>query len=103
MKKLIPAAVVAAMLAVPAVSFAQSTQGLTHAQVQGELAALEQAGYSPTSNQDDYPANLQAAEQRVDAEHGMTSGYGPVAAGTSATGAPVAPSSDPSFTRIYGN
>ena len=89
MKKLVSAAVVAAALAVPAISFAQSAQPLTRAQVRAELVELEKAGYSPADNQIDYPENLQAAEHRVEEQkmaQGNTSGFGAPAAGTSAAG-----------------
>ena len=56
-------------LATPALSFAQSSAGLTRAQVVAELVRLEQAGYDPSAGEDDsYPANLQAAEARVAAK-----------------------------------
>jgi hypothetical protein len=89
MNKFIPAAVVAAALAIPAVSFAQQTQPLTRAQVRAELIQLEQAGYSPTSDDVNYPQNLQAAQQRVEQQrlaNSNTSGYGAPAAGTTAAG-----------------
>lgn len=100
MNKLISAVVVAAVLAAPAVSFAQSSeQGLTRAQVRAELVELEHAGYNPASDHVNYPENLQAAEARVTEQKlasGDTSGYGAPAAGTSQAGgavrtAPVAP------------
>ncbi|MCG5074295.1 DUF4148 domain-containing protein [Paraburkholderia tagetis] len=95
MKKLIPAVVVAAALAIPALSFAQSSQqGLTRAQVRAELAQLEKAGYNPTGDRVNYPQNLQAAQTRVTQEKlasGDTSGYGAPAVGTSQSGASVQP------------
>jgi hypothetical protein len=89
MNKFIPAAVVAAAFAIPAVSFAQQAQPLTRAQVRAELIQLEQAGYSPTNDDVNYPQNLQAAEQRVEQQrlaNSNTSGYGAPAAGTTAAG-----------------
>ena len=89
MKKLISAVAVAAVLAVPAISFAQATQPLTRAEVRAQLVELEKAGYNPATNDIDYPQNLQAAQQRVEEERmaaGNTSGYGAPAAGTSAAG-----------------
>jgi Domain of unknown function (DUF4148) len=72
MKPLIYAAVAAFVLAVPIISLAQQTQQtnppLTRAQVQNELAELEQAGYDPR-DWFHYPENIQAAEQRVAAKH----------------------------------
>jgi hypothetical protein len=91
MKKLIPAVVVAAALAIPAISFAQSSQqGLTRAQVRAELVELQQAGYNPAiADNADYPHNLQAAQARVTEErlaNAGTSGYGAPAAGTTQAG-----------------
>jgi len=89
MKKLVCAAVAAAVLAAPAISFAQAAQPLTRAQVRAELVELEHAGYDPLSSEIDYPQNLIAAEQRVQATklaRANTSGYGAPAAGTSAAG-----------------
>lgn len=95
MNKLISAAVVAAALAVPAISFAQSSeQGLTRAQVRAELVQLEKAGYNPSADHVNYPENLQAAQARVTQEKlasGDTSGYGAPAVGTSQSGAAVQP------------
>lgn len=89
MKNLISAVAVAALLAVPAISFAQSNQPLTRAQVRAQLVELENAGYRPAADAMYYPQNLQAAEQRVEQEklaQGGTSGYGAPAAGTSEAG-----------------
>jgi type II secretory pathway pseudopilin PulG len=95
MNKLISAVAVAAALAVPAISFAQtSQQGLTRAQVRAELAQLEQAGYNPTGDHVNYPENLQAAQARVTEQqlaNSNTSGYGAPAAGTSQAGYAVQP------------
>ena len=90
MKTLISAVVVAAaVFAAPVASFAQSNQPVTRAQVRAELVQLEKAGYNPaTSNDYDYPANIQAAEARVAAQNGtaQTSGYGSATNGSSQTG-----------------
>ena len=89
MKKLFFAAVVAAGLAVPVMSFAQSVQPLTRAQVRAELVELENAGYNQAYRDVGYPQDLMAAQQRVDelkAARGNASGYGAPANGTSATG-----------------
>ena len=89
MKSLIKAIAIAAVLAVPAVSFAQSNQPLTRAQVRAELVQLEKAGYSPSnSNDTEYPANIQAAEAKVAASNGtaQNSGYGASTNGTSQSG-----------------
>ncbi len=94
MKKLIPAVVVAAALAIPAISFAQSNQPLTRAQVRAELVQLEKAGYNPADNEMNYPENIQAAQARVTQEklaQGDTSGFGSATTGSSAAGAAVQP------------
>jgi len=91
MKSLIKAVAIAAVLAAPVVSFAQSNQPLTRAQVREELIQLEKAGYNPsTANDYDYPANIQAAEARVAAQKGVAqadaTGYGPSENGSSQVG-----------------
>lgn len=93
MKTLISAVVVAAALVAPVASFAQSNQPLTRADVRSQLVQLEKAGYNPIGDHVDYPANLQAAQARVDAQNGTAqaanSGYGAPMAGTSQAGRPV--------------
>jgi hypothetical protein len=100
MKSLIKAVAIAAVLAAaPVVSFAQSNpSGLTRAQVRAELIQLEKAGYDPAmSNDATYPADIQAAEHRVQAENAQAAaqqpaadtGYGAATGGTSQTGAPA--------------
>ncbi|WP_322011857.1 DUF4148 domain-containing protein [Paraburkholderia sp. J12] len=92
MKSLIKAVALAAVLAVPAVSFAQaqSSNGpVTREQVRNELIQLEQAGYHPEANDRYYPEDIQAAQARVDAQNGVqTSGYGAATAGSSQSGGP---------------
>jgi len=69
MKKLI-CTLLTAVLIVPAVSFAQTSNGpVTRAEVRAELVQLERAGYQPASKQIHYPDEIQAAEQRVRAEN----------------------------------
>ncbi|MDR5752753.1 MULTISPECIES: DUF4148 domain-containing protein [unclassified Caballeronia] len=83
--------VAAVVLAVsPLVTYAQSEQPLTRAQVRAELVQLEKAGYDPALRDPYYPNNLQAAEAKVqagdmNAKPGMTS-YGPSVEGTSGSG-----------------
>ncbi|OAJ53105.1 hypothetical protein A6V36_12145 [Paraburkholderia ginsengiterrae] len=93
MKTLISAVVVAAALVAPVASFAQSNQPVTRAQVRAELVQLEKAGYNPAGDNITYPAQLQAAQARVDAQEGTAqaanSGYGAPTAGTSEAGRPV--------------
>ncbi|MFM0345140.1 DUF4148 domain-containing protein [Paraburkholderia sp. RL17-347-BIC-D] len=85
--KVIQSLIVAAAVALPALSFAQSNQPLTRAEVRAELAQLEKADYNPASDETQYPRNIQAAEARVSAQNGLSaSSYGPATAGTSASG-----------------
>ena len=85
--KVIQSLIVAAAVALPALSFAQSNQPLTRAQVRAELVQLEKAGYNPAGDETQYPRNIQAAEARVSAQNGLAlSSYGPVTDGSSASG-----------------
>ncbi|WP_118181241.1 DUF4148 domain-containing protein [Paraburkholderia phosphatilytica] len=97
MKSLIKAVAIAAVFAIPAVSFAQSNQPVTRAQIRTELQQLESVGYNPSiSNDEDYPADIQAAEARVAAKYGtQNSSYGPAMNGSSQSGAAVAPIAAP--------
>ncbi|MBM2656359.1 DUF4148 domain-containing protein [Burkholderia diffusa] len=49
-------------------SFAQTVAPLTRAQVRAELTNLERAGYNPIPDDVEYPARLQKAEARLQAE-----------------------------------
>jgi opacity protein-like surface antigen len=90
MKSLVQALVVAAVLAAPVASFAQSNQPVTRAQVRAELVQLEKAGYQPNRSDPNYPADIQAAQARVNAQNGTalpaTGAYGGVASGSSQSG-----------------
>jgi len=95
MKSLIQAVVVAAALAAPVAVFAQSNAPLTRAQVRAELVQLEKAGYNPARGEDPYyPADIQAAEAKVAAQNGATSGYGGVVSGSSDAGRPAVSKAD---------
>jgi hypothetical protein len=106
MRSLVQAVIVAAAFAAPVASFAQQSNApLTRAQVRAQLVELEKAGYNPAASNDaTYPAEIQAAEARVAADHAAaaaanapaadTSGVGGVAAGSSASGQARSPSSD---------
>lgn len=86
MKSLVKAAAIAALIAVPAVSFAQaSNQPLTRAQVRAELVQYEQAGYQP-SDWMHYPENIQHAQQVIAEQNSANTAYGPAAAATSQSG-----------------
>uniref|UniRef100_E1TEB5 DUF4148 domain-containing protein n=1 Tax=Burkholderia sp. (strain CCGE1003) TaxID=640512 RepID=E1TEB5_BURSG len=85
--KLVQSLVVAALVAVPALSFAQSNHPLTRADVRAELVQLQKAGYNPASDNAQYPNNIEAAQMRIDAQNGSAAAYGGVAKGSSAAGA----------------
>jgi len=93
MKFLIKAVAIAAILAAPVVSFAQSNQPLTRAQVRQQLIELEQAGYNPAQANDyNYSADIQAAEARVAAQKesaAQATGYGPATSASSQSGSPA--------------
>jgi hypothetical protein len=75
-------------LGAPLASQAQTTNSpVTRAEVKADLVRVEQAGYDPHANKQNYPADIEAAENRmspVNADAG--SDYGPGAAGTTASG-----------------
>src|SRR6185437_2522004 len=52
---------VQSLVAIPALSFAQSNQPLTRADVRAQLVELERAGYNPAGDQAQYPKNIEAA------------------------------------------
>jgi hypothetical protein len=90
MKSLINAIAIAAVLAVPAVSFAQSSEGLTRAQVKAELAQVRSQSTSLYDQGDaHYPDGLQHAEAAAFAQSGAaqtSSSYGGAANGSSQSG-----------------
>jgi len=63
LKSIVPALLLAAAAA-PSFAYAQDAD-LTRAAVLADLARVEQAGYSPTASQYNYPSNIQAAEARA--------------------------------------
>ncbi|KVH63608.1 hypothetical protein WS89_06435 [Burkholderia sp. MSMB1072] len=100
MKSLIKAVALAALVAAPVVSFAQSNQQpLTRAQVRAELVQLEKAGYNPNDWMN-YPENIQAAQAKIAAQNAGAqadaTGYGsnPVATSQSGQRAVVPAASD---------
>ena len=82
----------AALAAAPALSFAQSNEPVTRAQVRAELVQLQKAGYNPAADETQYPRNIQAAQARVEAsqvaQQAASSSYGGVAGASNASGAP---------------
>ncbi|WP_179402135.1 DUF4148 domain-containing protein [Burkholderia guangdongensis] len=94
MKSIIYAALAASILAAPLASFAQSNGPITRDAVKADLIQLEQNGYRPNASDSQYPANVQAATQRVQAgqqtlTRADTSGYGSVATGAAQSGRPA--------------
>jgi hypothetical protein len=86
-KFLISALVLSSALAAPAFAFAQNNAPITRAQVKAELIQLEKAGYSPGGEDNTYPQDLQAAEQRVWEQQGIANtSYGSPTSGMSASG-----------------
>ncbi|MDR3097843.1 MAG: DUF4148 domain-containing protein [Paraburkholderia sp.] len=88
MKSLIKVVALAAVLAAPVVSFAQSQAEngpVTREQVRNELKALESVGWRPNVVSPFYPGDYQAAQARLQARG--DSGYGPAMGGTSQSGA----------------
>jgi hypothetical protein len=85
--KLVQSFIVAAVLAIPAVSsFAQSNQAVTRSEVKSQLVQLEKAGYNPAGDRTQYPNAIEAAQARVNVENGTASGFGGVAEGASVSG-----------------
>ncbi|WP_322092036.1 DUF4148 domain-containing protein [Paraburkholderia bannensis] len=87
-RSLVAAAVVVSA-AVPALSFAQD-HVVTRAEVRAELVQLQQAGYNASSDNNQYPTNLQAALSRIAAN--QNAAYGG-SANASEAGAPAAAAS----------
>lgn len=90
MKSIVYAVVAASALSASFGAFAQ-TSPVTRAEVRGELVQLEKAGYHPGVSSPYYPADIQAAQARVEGA-ADTSGYGAQAAPTVRAGSPVATS-----------
>ena len=93
MKALIYAALIAGVLVAPTASFAEANAPLTRAEVRADLFRLEHAGYRPAANDVYYPADIEAAEARLEAQKATTSGStgeGGVSFSSSQAGAPTA-------------
>ena len=86
MKTFICAAIAASVLGIPAAAFAQQANApITRAQVRAELLELEQAGYNPGGSDWNYPNDLQAAEQRIQAKHLAQNAAAPLPSGSVAS------------------
>jgi len=95
MKSLIYGILLASALAAPALSLAQSNAPVTRAQVDAELKQLEAAGYRPGSDNNYYPADIIAAQKRVNTLNGTPTGYGGAVSAASSSGrAPAISTSD---------
>ncbi|MFB9127623.1 DUF4148 domain-containing protein [Paraburkholderia dipogonis] len=84
LKSLVQAIVIAVAITAPIVTFAQESAPITRAQVKGEIAQLENFGYSSTGSDIDYPSRLMAAEARRGVQGGsaVTEAYGGKATGS---------------------
>ena len=67
-KLLVGIALSVATLGAPVLSFAQSNGPVTRAEVRADLIRVEQAGYQPSSNDINYPSDIQAAEAKIAAQ-----------------------------------
>jgi hypothetical protein len=107
--KLVQSLFVAALVAVPALSFAQASQpthSLTRAEVRQELVELQQAGYNPAADQTQYPRNIEQTEARLQAQKSAAAtAFGGVAVGSSDSGAHAAAQTEdvPGLGPIYAH
>ena len=91
MKLLKQAVIMAALTGISAATYAQtatqSNEPVTRGEVRQDLRNVESQGYRPgDGDRTNYPANAQAAEQRLSDQQGQGQGYGGVAAGSSSSG-----------------
>lgn len=77
---------IAAMIAIPAVSFAQpQNPAKTRTEVRNELIQIEKAGYRPSmARHTQFPENLQAAQAHIAASNGRDAAHEPAATGGTA-------------------
>jgi hypothetical protein len=102
-KALIPAVVIVSAMAAPSFAFAQDSNApLTRAEVKAQLVQLEKAGYNPSSDEAQYPRNIQAAESRVSAQQTVASSYGSPVNGTSGSGARTSDAATPAQRVFFG-
>lgn len=91
MKTIIQVIAIAAALAAPVASFAQSTGAVSRSEVRAQLVQVERAGYNPARHDPSYPSDIQAAERRAGVI-GVANSTGGVEYGSSQAGYAVAPS-----------
>jgi hypothetical protein len=92
-KSMVPAIVLVSALGAPAFAYAQDADTVSRAAVKADLVQMEQSGYNVEGDHTTYPAQTQAAEQRVEAARGVTAtSYGSPTNGSYASGmrAPMA-------------
>jgi hypothetical protein len=85
MKSVIRTLAVTLLIAAPVAAFAQTNQPVTRAQVENNLAQLEQAGYNPNDWMH-YSTSLPQAEMRVAQQNSGNTAYGGANGGTSQAG-----------------
>ncbi|MFK4445811.1 hypothetical protein ABH944_006005 [Caballeronia udeis] len=86
-KSLVPAMVLACALGAPAFAYAQDADTVSRPAVKADLVQMEQSGYNVEGDHTTYPVQAQAAEQRVEANRGVTAtSYGSPTDGSSAAG-----------------
>jgi len=86
-KSLVPVIVLASALGVPAFAYAQDADTVSRPAVKADLLQMEQSGYNVEGDHTTYPAQTQAAEQRVEANRGVTAtSYGSPTDGSYAAG-----------------
>jgi hypothetical protein len=85
MRSFLKVLAVAAAIAIPALSQAQTNSPLTRAEVREQLVQLENAGYNPNL-ESDYPNGLRRAEAIVARQHTNDSAYGGETAGATQSG-----------------
>ncbi|ALK32760.1 DUF4148 domain-containing protein [Burkholderia plantarii] len=98
MKKLLvslftPLLAASAVAMLSGVAYADVTHLTSRGDVRAELVRVEQAGYQPARNSNNYPNDIQAAEAKLNARPGAardTSGYGYVPAASTQGGSMVA-------------
>jgi hypothetical protein len=99
-KSLVPAIVLASALGAPAFAYAQDADTVTRPAVKADLIQMEQSGYNVEGDHTTYPAQTQAAEQRVEANRGITAtSYGSPTDGSYAAGMRSTPIAQPDGTR----
>lgn len=102
--KFLHSLIIAAFVAVPVISFAQTNPPVTRASVRAELVQLHKAGYNAASDYTRYPDNIQASLARLGGASTIaTTAYGSSSEGTSASGSRAATSETVGLGPIYAH